>query len=263
VTRRSPAGFEEATANLADMLDSLSGADNYLDFIIDLMSLHLQSPVLEVGAGLGDLTGRLADRHRVVATDVSTRCLDALQEKFGENPNVTVAGYDVVAGGSVPEQPDEGFGSVVMSNVLEHLPDDEAVLAKLSKVLRPGGSVIIFVPAFELLYGKFDQMIGHHRRYRRRGLEQVLTAAGFTEPRVRYVNLPGWFAWLLTVRVMGLIPTSPGAVKTYDRVVLPVVRRIESWVAPPFGQSVLGVAQVPVNRPEPTLLTRNPRIGNS
>lgn len=248
MTRRSPAGFDEADANLADMLDSLSGADNYADFIIELMSLHLRSPVLEVGAGVGDLTGRLADRHQVVATDVSTRCLDALQEKFGENPNVTVAEYDLVAGGSVPEQPDEGFGSVVMSNVLEHIPDDEAALANLSKVLRPGGSVIIFVPAFQLLYGKFDRMIGHHRRYRRRGLEQVLTAAGFTEPRVRYVNLPGWFAWLLTVRVMGLIPTSPRAVRIYDRAVIPVVRRSEGWVAPPFGQSVLGVGQVPVNR---------------
>lgn len=245
MSRRNPAGFDEADTNLAEMLDSLSGADNYLDFIVELMAPHLQGPLLEVGAGLGDLTGRLAEHHEVVATDVSTRCLDALHDQFDDEPRISVATYDALAGGRAPGQPAEGFGSVVMSNVLEHLPDDEAVLRSLAETLRPGGTVVIFVPAFELLYGKFDKMIGHHRRYRRKGLEEVFRAAGLEPVKVRYVNLPGWFAWLLTVRILGQIPTDPRAVKIYDRTVVPVLRRVETRFAPPFGQSVLGVARTP------------------
>lgn len=244
MTVRTPADFIEADNNLAAMLDSLTGADNYLDFIVELMQPHLQGPILEVGAGLGDLTGRLAADREVVATDVSNRCLDSLRSQFGDSSNILVDRYDAIVGDPAPAMPDEGFGSVVMSNVLEHLPDDRAVLRNLGQNLRPGGTVVVFVPAFELLYGRFDEMIGHHRRYRRRTLEEAFTGAGLEPQLVRYVNLPGWFAWLLTVRLLGQIPTGQGLVRTYDRLVIPPLRAIETRISPPFGQSVLGVATV-------------------
>ena len=245
MNKRNPAGFTEADENLAGMLDSLSGASNYLEFIVELMSPHLSGPILEIGAGLGDLTGRLATQHPVTATDVSDRCLDHLNTQFNNDDSVTVKRYDAIAGGPVDGQPADGFGSAVMSNVLEHFADDVAVLSQLRQVIRPGGTVVVFVPAFEALYGDFDQKIGHHRRYTKGRLEKSFEASGLTPTQLRYVNLPGWFAWLLTVRLMGMTPTGDGLVGVYERFVIPLVRTLDTRLAPLFGQSVLGVATVP------------------
>lgn len=242
MSRKQPAPFHEADENLADMLDSLAGAENYLDFILDLMTPHLGKNVLEVGAGLGDLTGRLGTGRDVIATDVSERCLAHLHAQFDSEANIRVETYDAIAGGPVPGQPVGGFDSIVLANVLEHLEDDSLVLKNLGKLLAPGGSIVIFVPAFDFLYGKFDAQIGHHRRYRTRSLEDAFSGAGLTTTSTRYVNLPGWFAWLLTVRVLGMSPTSERTVKIYDRLVIPTLRKVETRFAPPFGQSVLGVA---------------------
>ncbi len=245
MNKRNPAGFSEADENLAEMLDSLSGASNYLEFIVELMSPHLSGPILEIGSGLGDLTGRLSTQHPVTATDVSERCLDHLTAQFEGDDSVSVKRYDAIAGGPVEGQPPEGFGSAVMSNVLEHFADDVAVLSQLRQVVRPGGTIVVFVPAFEALYGDFDQKIGHHRRYTKRRLEKSFEASGLADSELRYVNLPGWFAWLLTVRLMGMTPTGDGLVGAYDRFVIPLVRAVETRVSPPFGQSVLGIATVP------------------
>lgn len=239
-----PAAPHEADENLAEMLDSLSGADNYLDFLTSLIQPHLQGRVLEVGAGHGDLTERLATSHAVHATDISDRCLARLADMFADNDAVTVDYLDLSAPLPAAEQfSDRSFGSVVMVNVLEHLEDEQAVLERLHRLLVPGGSLIVFVPAFDVLYGRFDRLIGHQRRYRRDGLDKAFERAGFRTVDGRYVNLPGWFAWLVTVRLLGLLPTGGRLVKLYDRLVIPLVRSIESRVKPPFGQSVLGIAR--------------------
>ncbi len=242
---RRPAEFAEADAQLADVLDSLGDADNYLDFQASLISPYLRGPVLEVGAGLGHLTTRWRRTEPVVATDISTRCLRHLNELADEDSGLESGPYDVTQPADAPHRPLEGFGSAVMSNVLEHLPDDVEALRHLGNQVKTGGHVVVFVPAFECLYGRFDEMIGHHRRYRADSLTEAFYAASLEPVDVRYVNLPGWFAWLATVRLLGRVPTAEGAIGAYDRFVVPLLQRVETRVAPPFGQSLLGVARVP------------------
>ncbi len=228
------------------MLESLSQADNYLDLIVDLLDSHLQGPILEVGAGHGDLTERLAQRAPVHATDLSPRCLKILRQKFSRDSSVTVGTLDITSPfPETEEYADNSYGSTVMINVLEHIDDHVEALRLLAGAVRPGGTIIVFVPAFEFLYGDFDRQIGHHRRYRTESLESAFEDAGLEPVDLRYVNMPGWFAWLLAVRLFGMQPTDGVLVKVYDRVVIPVVRAIETRWRPPFGQSVIGVARVP------------------
>ena len=68
--------------------------------------------------------------------------------------------------------------------------------------------MVLWVPAFESLYGKFDQQIGHYRRYRRNQLLALVHNVGFQQVSARYTNMPGFFAWWLVVRVLGRAPTS-------------------------------------------------------
>ena len=90
-----------------------------------------------------------------------------------------------------------------------------------------------------------DARLGHVRRYRRRELEADVRAAGFDVVDARYVNLPGWFSWLLLVRLFRHEPMSPSTIRLFDRWIVPVVRWLETHVRVPFGQSVFLIARKP------------------
>ena len=74
-----------------------------------------------------------------------------------------------------------GFDPIVFLDVLEHLPDDLAVLSTLRNSLLPGGKLIIKVPAMPWLFNSMDEAIGHYRRYGRAPLREVISNAGFED----------------------------------------------------------------------------------
>lgn len=241
----APAPFETADENLAEMLDSLSGADHYLDYLTSLFLPFVGDRVLEVGSGHGDIAERLVGSASVTATDFSDRCLSELRGKFDDEPRVAIRRLDALQPDITGQLPQgEHHDTLVMANVLEHLPDHADVLANLATAIEPGGHMIVFVPAYTMLYGRFDNLIGHQRRYRKATLHSAFHRAGLDTVQIRYVNTPGWFAWLLTVRIAGQIPTDQRMVRLYDRTVVPILQRVEATRHPPFGQSVLGIARV-------------------
>jgi SAM-dependent methyltransferase len=238
------ASVAAADVELAETLDNLDGADNYAAWIFEQVEPHLGDAVLEVGAGHGTFTEILSARGaRVVATDVSQRCADVLRERFAGDERVTVVhgGADAVTG--LPP-----FDSAVLINVLEHIPDDDGALSDLAATLKPGGRLILWVPAFQLLYSDFDRKIGHHRRYRKGELRAQLTRAGYEVAEIRYVNSVGALAWLVVARLMHRAPTGGRSVKIYDSYFVPVLKRVEGRRGAPFGQSVFAVATWPGSR---------------
>ena len=240
VREDAPAEFDESDAELASVLDSLQDADNYADWIYDLCAPHLGTEVLEIGAGHGELTERLIEGRFVTATDLSKRCVEELQARYAGMANVDVRHADIAA-----LDDDRRYDSVVLINVLEHIPDDLAALQDLRALLKPCGRLIVFSPAFEGLYSDFDHKIGHHRRYRRSQLITVANRAGLEYVDARYVNSIGAFAWWLFARRLHQTPTQGWSVKLYDRTAVPVLRRFESRRAPRFGQSVFLVGANP------------------
>lgn len=237
-----PVSFDEADGRLAGTLDSVDGAVNYAAWIHEMASPYLGSRVLEVGAGHGTLTELLADDGRtVVASELSDRCVGILAERFSTNPQVRVARGDIENARSCGT-----FDTAVLVNVLEHIEDDGEALRQICQMLEPGGRLVLWVPAHPGLYSSFDRLIGHYRRYRLRELRCELESAGFSVEEIKYANAVGAFAWWLTARMLRRDPTRGPGVKVFDRTVVPVVRRFESAVRPPFGQSIFAVGATPV-----------------
>jgi ubiquinone/menaquinone biosynthesis C-methylase UbiE len=87
--------------------------------------------------------------------------------------------------------PDASFDLITASDVLEHLSDENAALAEWKRVLKPGGLLMVFVPAFMFLWSAHDAANNHHRRYRRQQLLKAMTENGFSIERSSY-----WNAWL-------------------------------------------------------------------
>ena len=162
-----------------------------------------------------------------------------LDERFAGADNVTVRRIDISA-----FEGDARYDAIVMMNVLEHIENDASVLSTLRKALHPGGRLVVYVPAFMLLYSDFDSEIGHYRRYRKGDLSSLFERTGYKVVEARYVNMVGAVGWFIYCRVLGQKSSDQLTVSAFDRIVIPLMRRIERRVSPPFGLSVLVVGQV-------------------
>lgn len=235
---RIPATFDAADRHLLDVLEELEHSKNYSSWILELISPHITGRILEVGAGRGTYSTFFADRGHLTALEPSKSHSEALRERLKDHPNVVVITAQL-NGAAAPGS----YDTVVLLNVLEHIPDDHEALGDIYESLAPGGKMVLWVPAFESLYGKFDQRIGHYRRYKRNELLALVHQVGFQQVTARYTNMPGFFAWWLIVRVLGRAPTIGRLAAIHDRYFVPIIRRVERVVRPPFGQSLMVVAQ--------------------
>ena len=123
--------------------------------------------IIEHGAGTGELSRLLLERgaRPLTLTEPDPKLAAMLATAFAGEPGVEVAhttleGYLDRAGAGCAD-------AIVSSNVLEHVVDDEACLAAMWKLLRPGGLLALYVPARPELYNEFDSAVGHQRRYTR------------------------------------------------------------------------------------------------
>ena len=132
--------------------------------------------------------------------------------------------------------------SVLSVNVLEHVEDDVTELEMMRHVLRSGGHLCLWVPALPGLYSRFDRSLGHFRRYRKKDVERRLEAAGFRVVKVAYRDLIGMVAWFLACRLLGQALT-PGKVRLYDRLVMPVTEMFRHRIDPPLGKNVVAIAR--------------------
>ena len=112
-------------------------------------------------------------------------------------------------------------------------------------MLVPGGSLLLLVPALPAIFGSLDRAFDHFRRYTRSGLRSSLVAAGFEIDTLHYLNMIGVAAWFVSGRVMRRTTLGRGQVRFYDRWIIPIVRRLESVIPAPIGQSVLAIARKP------------------
>ena len=129
-------------------------------------------------------------------------------------------------------------------NVLEHIEDDERALAELRRVMRPGATLVVYVPALPWLFTTMDTRVGHFRRYRRAELVEKLLRAGFTVGSVRYVDSLGVLA-TLAYRLLGSREGTidPRSVALYDRFVFPLSRLLDRLFERTGGKNLLVIAR--------------------
>lgn len=139
--------------------------------------------------------------------------------------------------------PDGSFDLSYSLNVLEHVDDDEAALAELRRVTAPAGTLLVYVPAFPILFSSMDRKIGHVRRYRKAELTQRVRQAGLDIERCVHADSLGFVA-ALAFRALGGPDGSlrPGPVAAYDRWAFPVSRRLDRLAGPAFGKNLVVVA---------------------
>jgi SAM-dependent methyltransferase len=211
----------------------------YRRYQYELIAPYCGRSLLEVGAGLGEFAEQFHDLDRLVLTDVDPAAVAVMARRFAGRPEVEVRHHEL----GKPPDLEQPVASVVAINVLEHIDDDAGALRALATAVEVGGSLVLWVPGYQQLYGEFDRRVGHVRRYTPSSLASVVQRAGLEVEVVRPVNLLGGIAWWLTVRRGGTTSPNPRMVAVFDRCVVPVTKALERLIRVPFGQSVLCVAR--------------------
>jgi SAM-dependent methyltransferase len=251
-TRADPAQPAEAKTESERLLESrlaryvaierVSGP--YLDWQLEQIRPWLGQRVLEVGCGVGGILERLGPRERIVGIDVEADILAAAAERFRDRPEYSLRVRDVGAL-SDPERAEleaERFDSIVCINALEHMRDDIAMLQTLEQLLTPGGTLAVLVPAHPSLYGPYDKIDGHWRRYGKAELRTLIGHTGLRLERLYYFNSAGAFGWWLQYRVLKRSVHGESQFGLMNALV-PVLRPLEALVKPPFGLSLVAICR--------------------
>lgn len=229
-------------------LEALVNLENYYQWILGTFAPYLRGRVLEVGAGTGNFASNYVDAaDDVVLLEPARNLHTALADRFRDRRHVRVVGalLEEVCGPTTtgPSLLPNSFDTAILVNVLEHIPDDRGTLCRLRQLLRPEGTLLVFVPALSWLYGSLDALVHHVRRYSRRRLARRVRRAGFAIERLHYFDLLGMVSWLVAGRILRQHRFSPLAARFYDRCVVPLTAYAESWITPPLGKNLICVAR--------------------
>src|SRR5256885_5450210 len=177
------------------------GRRQVLERVIAGLRLPARARILDAGCGSGRNMVELARHGGVTGVELSPTSVGLARER---NAGEVIAG-------SVLDMPleSDSFDLAVCLDVIEHLADDVGALRELRRVVVPGGSLLVTVPAYQWLWSGHDEVNHHHRRYSRRSLERAAAQAGWEKVRTTHFN-----SLLLPVAVLlcileGLNPPTP------------------------------------------------------
>jgi SAM-dependent methyltransferase len=217
--------------------------DVLADFLTREARLPADARILEIGCGTGHNLPMLAQFGAVDAIEIDPAARAIASERLGR----------AVGAAPLPELPGVERGAydlVAVLDVVEHIEDDVAALAAMRACLRPGGKILIAVPAHQWMWSAHDVVNHHHRRYSKPSLVRAIRAAGLKERGLTYFNSL-LFPLAAAARVAGRLTgrddsdDSPPAAPLnalFERV-FRVERHLVGRVPMPIGVSILTLAE--------------------
>jgi SAM-dependent methyltransferase len=222
-------------------LEALANMPTYYSWIMNTFAPHVSGHVVEYGAGVGTVSSCLVPfSAKLTLVEPSPNLVRVLRRRFQALPQVEVV--DASLEEHAIRVSNDAVDTIALVNVLEHVEDDRGALRQLLRALKPGGKLLLFVPAMPFLMSKLDKMVGHFRRYHKADLVAKVCAAGGEIASCRYFDLIGVVPWLVLNRLLGSTSFNPALVTLNDRFVVPVSRTIERFGDPPFGKNLILVA---------------------
>lgn len=235
-----------------------------------VLSLTPMGKVLDIGCGSGALSAELLRAGRnVISQDLSERmvamCRNYLDRQGLDNSRVRHGSID-----DIPEK--QHFDAVISLDVIEHIEDDMKAVEKMRATLKPGGTLVLSVPAMSVLYGPKDVEVGHYRRYDKQQLIDVLSSGGFDIQSCRFWNVLGVLpVWISVLRGKRLDESMRYGQSVSKRALNAALRTwfrvVENPLSPPLGLTLLVTArprralfsatQRPVPPSPPGTLTRS------
>lgn len=231
-------------------LQSLAAAINYQRWIFRSISLSIGSRVMEIGAGIGNMSRWFPACEKLILTETDPSLLAILrQSAAAANPKVSIRKFNVLDDDLVPFC-NENLDTIVSFNVFEHLPNDRLAMERLCSILRHSRVIgpkrlITFVPAHAWAFGATDKAFGHYRRYSKATLKTLCTTiAPEATFSARYFNAFGLLGWAWNSRIANNTRISLRSIRIFEKLcpfLGPIDDIAHNVFHLPFGQSLLGI----------------------
>lgn len=222
------------------MLAAMEHAPRFNRWMADTVQPYLGDRILEIGAGIGNLTRLLCTgQSRYIVSDIDRSYLNRLHGELRDRSNISLITCDLE--NSDDFRPIAGSAdTAICINVLEHVEDDLGGLQNLRSALVPGGRAIVLVPQGQSVYGTMDETLGHCRRYSKAALASRMELAGFDLEQIiefNRITYPGWF---LNGRILRRRSVSRVQLWLFDLLV-PLWRRVDMFLPwPPTSLIAIG-----------------------
>lgn len=220
--------------------EALNEAQFYRMAIVEEFSPFVSGQVIEVGAGIGQLTALFAEK-------VGNENIQGIEpdQKFADFFRKNLPHVRLVEGTVDDLEPAASCNTIISINVMEHIQDHVGELSKYYRLLKAKkGHLCVLTPARPEIYAPIDKDFGHFRRYTKASIREALTLAGFATQKIFYFNFPGYFLWFLNFKLLRSRSFNPAMVRFYDRTLFRLTHLAErSVIRPPIGQSIIAIAQ--------------------
>lgn len=204
-----------------------------------------EGDVLEVGCGIGNLTRLVLEGEKVtglhgIDMDPSYvhRVLSSIDD---ERLNASVSSLEEFTPEVLPEAASESYDSIVCSNVLEHISDDVSSMVNFHRLLKPGGKVLLLVPAHPWVFSQLDRNLSHHRRYTTARLRDLGERSLLTLEQARHFNPLGLLGWWVNGKLLGRSVLPATQLRLYTRLAIPLSQLIDRLNPFPLGVSLLAL----------------------
>ena len=236
--------YKEIDQEGLDTLDTMSEARKLNAWQYEDSSRHLSGKILEIGSGVGNISAFYVEENRdITLSDIRDNYLEKLTKKFekGVSPNKIIK-MDLVASDFEEKYAKHigTFDGLFALNVVEHIEDDTLAISNAKKLLKPGGKMVILVPAYQALYNGLDKALFHYRRYNKRSLNELFLKNDLSIDKSYYFNFAGILGWFVSGKLQKNNTIPGGQLKLYNSLV-PIFKLVDLITFRKIGLSVVCV----------------------
>ena len=226
-----------------DTLDAISFAPNFNRYMYETIKDYCAGHILEIGAGIGNISEHfINDGASIHLTDIRDNYIEVLKGKYDSTAS-HVSKLDIAdpAFDSLYAHMFNSFDTVFALNVVEHIKEDAVSIRNIYKLLRPGGRIVILVPAYNILYNSFDRALEHYRRYTKKSLINIIKPS-FNIVHNQYFNVFGILGWFVSGRILRKKTIPRNQMELYDKLIL-LSKTLDKLVFNKIGLSVICVGK--------------------
>ena len=234
-----------------ETLNVVSEADRFNEWMYTTIKPFCTGKVLEIGSGIGNISNFfIQDGSEIDLSELRENYITILQKKFADRTNVkSIYQMDILDPDFDSKFHDyfNTYDSIFALNIIEHLENDLRGIANCNKLLKPGGHLVILVPAYQSLFNTFDKALMHYRRYTKESLKQVMAQNELDILHQQYFNLIGTIGWWINGNLLKKKIIPGGQMKLYNSLV-PLFKIIDKITCNSVGLSVITIGRKPEDK---------------
>ena len=223
-------------------LNTLSAAQSFNKWMAGTIDPWCNGEILEIGGGIGNLSLYfLEKRKHLTITELKEEYCQVLRNRLKDYPSLRGILEMDIADLRFDEKFGHLFGkfdSVFALNVIEHIEERDQAGRNCRKLLKPWGTLVLLVPAFQDLYNRFDRELGHFLRFTQGHLSDLFEQNGFRVSHRQYFNAAGIAGWWFTGTILKRKMIPGGSMKVYNFLV-PLFRILDYFTHKFVGLSVI------------------------